>query len=94
MGQPDCCSLKNGFWDLLARRISPRFLFLKPNPLVDGMMVQSINFNMLNPQNQDTSLLWSLTTLGHYHPGVMCYVLLSAIYARFKPHEKIDDIFS
>ena len=31
---------KKGFWDLLPGKNPPKFLFLKPNPLVDAMIAQ------------------------------------------------------
>jgi hypothetical protein len=32
---------RNGFWDLLPGKNPRKFLFLKPNPLIDGMIAQA-----------------------------------------------------
>jgi hypothetical protein len=43
---------KKGFGDLLPGKNPPKFLFLKPNPLVDGMIAQNpskIKFSRQTP---------------------------------------------
>jgi hypothetical protein len=58
---------KKGFGDLLPKKNPPKFLFLKPTPLIDTMVTQVFLkkyffpefWGISNPPNQDTSLLWS-----------------------------------
>jgi hypothetical protein len=56
MRQPWLPQSKKGFWDLLPGKNPQKFLFLKPNPLVNGMIAQvylknifSLNFGHTNP---------------------------------------------
>ena len=40
MQQPWPPQSKKGFWDLSPGKNPPKFLFLKPNPLIDTMIAQ------------------------------------------------------
>jgi hypothetical protein len=51
-----------------------KFLFLKPNPLIDVMIAQASlkkKFEHTTPPEQDTSLLGSLRTPGQHRPIMM-----------------------
>ena len=68
---------KRFFVPLSLKRIPPNFCCLKPNSLVDAMIAQVSwkskffkNMSIGHPQNQDTSLRWSLRALGEHHPGI------------------------
>lgn len=41
MRQPWPPQSRNGFWDLLPGKDPQKFLFLKPNPLIDAMIAQA-----------------------------------------------------
>ena len=74
MQQPWPAQSKKGFWDLLPGKNPQKFLFLKPNPLIDAMIAQASlkkifqKFEHTTPPEQDTSLRGSLRTPGQHRP--------------------------